>query len=418
MAFAEKPILDPEQSKPGVPLKRSTLAVIVILLLTLGFVSSLILSQGMASAPRTEANGKELRQFGNSQVLRDEEEKAAKVAAAAAKAAASAPQPLPPLPASVRRDDNSAALYDKKPRAGASPPAGRGREVDPEAKDLELEAASRMAKLLAHDFDDRSAAQSQQAQQSAVRSSSSGEESPSAQAPSAALSPQIDAFKKTLMQAPAGGKAEGNWLKDYEQEGAAGRKAITGYHAPKGLVLRQGKIIPAALGRQVNSDLPGRITAYVSSNVYDRDGNLLIPMGASLVGRYDSGVKVGQSRLMFAFERLILPNGYSFDLPAAPGNDLAGASGMTGDVNNHFFKMFGTSLLIAILADMGKQPQAVTQLGSSGPATGAGQVLADVSKSILERNRTIAPTITIDQGTRINVEVVADMVFPETYRAR
>ncbi|WP_348246333.1 TrbI/VirB10 family protein, partial [Salmonella enterica] len=78
---------------------------------------------------------------------------------------------------------------------------------------------------------------------------------------------------------------------------------------------------------------------------------LLIPMGSVLVGKYNSDVNVGQSRVMFGFERLILPNGYSFDLPAASGSDLAGASGMTGAVDNHFFKMFGSSLLIALLAD-------------------------------------------------------------------
>jgi type IV secretory pathway VirB10-like protein len=193
---------------------------------------------------------------------------------------------------------------------------------------------------------------------------------------------------------------------------------ITGYQAATRLVLRQGKVIPAVLGRQINSDLPGRITAYVSSNVYDSEGRLLIPMGAALIGKYDSGVQVGQSRLMFAFERLVLPSGYSFDLPAAAGSDLAGAAGMTGDVDNHFLKMFGTSLLIAVLADRAKQPASVTQVGTSGPVTAAGQVLADVSKTVLERNRVIPPTITVDQGTRINVEVVSDMVFPDRYTPR
>lgn len=190
------------------------------------------------------------------------------------------------------------------------------------------------------------------------------------------------------------------------------------YPTENKLVLRQGKVLPAVLGRALNSDLPGRVTAYVSSNVYDSEGNLLVPMGAALVGQYDSGVRVGQSRLMFAFERLILPNGFSFDLPAAPGADLAGAAGMSGDVDNHFFKMFGTSLLIAILGDQTKQPQSVTQVGTTGPTTAAGQVLADVSKTILERNRVIPPTITVEQGTRINVDVVSDMVFPDTYRPR
>jgi type IV secretory pathway VirB10-like protein len=421
VAIAEKPILDPEQSKPGIPLKRSTVAVMVMLCLTFGFVSSLVFSGDVTPNAPTPVvkDAKELRQLGTSQALKDEEEEAAKVASRAASAPTGRPAPAGPIPEKVRRTDNSAAFADNKLAKAVSTqdPQPQGRD-----RDLEHEAATRLAKALLHDFDDARQAPevgpTQRSLQTQARTLGAAEDgSAGAAAPSAALAPQIEAFKKQLMQ-QASGKADGNWLKDYEQEGAGGRKFISGYHLPKGLVLRQGKVIPAVLGRQINSDLPGRITAYVSSNVYDPDGNLLIPMGAALVGKYDSGVKVGQSRLMFAFERLILPSGYSFDLPAAQGSDLAGAAGMTGDVNNHFFKMFGTSLLIAVLADKGKQPQSVTQVGSSGPTTAAGQVLSDVSKTILERNRVIPPTITVDQGTRINVEVVADMVFPENYRAR
>lgn len=285
-----------------------------------------------------------------------------------------------------------------------------------------MEASTRMARALAFDVDEPKA--DQRGDALASRQASGGPPLlPAAgaevQAPSASVASQLDTFRKQLTQ-QAAGPQRANWLQDYAQEtNERGGRLIRGYRAPNGLVLRQGKVIPAVLGRQINSDLPGRITAYVSSNVYDSEGQLLIPMGSSLVGQYDSGVKVGQSRLMFAFERLILPNGYSFDLPAAPGTDLSGAAGMSGDVDNHFFKMFGTSLLIAILAEKGtKQPSNVTQVGTSGPVTAAGQVLSDVGKTILERNRMIPPTITVDQGTRINVEVVSDMVFPESYRPK
>lgn len=414
MTIEQKTILDPEPSKPGIPLKKSTLAVLLIVLLGLGFVSSLMFA-GTASKPAPSPVAKdasEIKHPGNNQVLNDEEARAARAARTAASAAVAARPLPPPIPPGVKRDDNTAALYDQK---GRQPPRAGGRDPD-----LELEATTRMARALAFDVDEPKAEQRADPQ-GAARSSGgpavgAGTET---QAPSAAINSQVDAIRKQLTQ-HAAGPQQTNWLKDYGQEAnERGGRVIRGYQPPRGLVLRQGKVIPAVLGRQINSDLPGRITAYVSSNVYDADGQLLIPMGSSLVGQYDSGVKIGQSRLMFAFERLILPNGYSFDLPAAAGTDLAGASGMTGDVNNHFFKMFGTSLLIAILADKGtKQPSSVTQVGTSGPVTAAGQVLSDVSKTILERNRTIPPTITVDQGTRINVEVVSDMVFPESYRPK
>lgn len=428
MAIADKPILDPEASQPGVPLKKSTLAVFLVLLLALGFVSSLVLT---SSKPSAQAAGPvkkeagELKKTGTDQVLKDEEAEAAKrfklSAAGAASAPATAasastlPPSRPPLPAGVRREDNTSALFDSKgpPRRGGAAPQGRD-------KDLELEAQTRMAKALVTDFDppreDQHASGLARGQEPSigVPAVSGG-----SQAPSAAIAERMDEFRKQLQasapsQAP---RSQEDWVREYAKD-AGQHKVISGYQAPTRLVLRQGKVIPAVLGRQINSDLPGRITAYVSSNVYDRDGRLLIPKGASLVGKYDSGVHVGQSRLMFAFERLVLPDGYSFDLPAAPGADLAGAAGMSGDVDNHFFKMFGTSLLIALLADQTKQPSSVTSLGGGPSLTAAGQVLSDVSKTILERNRVIPPTITVDQGTRINVEVVSDMVFPEQYPLR
>jgi type IV secretory pathway VirB10-like protein len=429
MAISEKTILDPEPSKPGVPLKKSTLAVLALLVLALGSVSSLVLSNTAPAQPAAPVakDVRELKTTGTDQVLKDEEAEAARkvklVGAPAPRASAAvAPLPpgLPPVPASVRRDDNASALFDRKPtptRAVAAPPGSAD-------KDLEYEAQTRMARALVTDFeapheDPRSAA--------AGRATSGFIEAPAVpgsmtQAPSTSVAGRIEAFTQQLRAAQAGPggapRSKEDWVREYAKDPADRGRVITGYQAATRLVLRQGKVIPAVLGRQINSDLPGRITAYVSSNVYDSDGRLLIPMGAALIGKYDSGVQVGQSRLMFAFERLVLPNGYSFDLPAAAGSDLAGAAGMTGDVDNHFLKMFGTSLLIAVLADRAKQPASVTQVGTSGPVTAAGQVLADVSKTVLERNRVIPPTITVDQGTRINVEVVSDMVFPDRYTPR
>lgn len=432
MAIAEKTILDPEASKPGVPLKKSTLAVFLALLLALGFISSLVLSSSKPSAQTVgpaKKDASDLKKTGSDQVLKDEEAEAAKkfkvAAVGAARAPASAassaslPDSRPPLPASVRRDDNTSALFDNKGplHRGGAPAQGRD-------KDLEFEAQTRMAKALVTDFDAPREDQhsSAAAKVPGVNTALGGSAAPVPSQTSSDVQDQIAAFRRQLQAgaaAQAGPRTQDDWVREYAKDASAQHKVLTGYQAPTRLVLRQGKVIPAVLGRQINSDLPGRITAYVSSNVYDADGRLLIPKGAALVGKYDSGVHVGQSRLMFAFERLVLPNGYSFDLPAAPGADLAGAAGMSGDVDNHFFKMFGTSLLIALLADHTKQPQSVSTIGGGGPVmTAAGQVLSDVSKTILERNRVIPPTITVDQGTRINVEVVSDMVFPEQYPVR
>jgi type IV secretion system protein VirB10 len=424
VAISHKPILEPEVAKPGVPLRRSTVIVLLILLLVMGMASSLVFSGSGKPAATAAKEDTPVRQIGTAAALTDEEvdasreaerrareERLAKASPSSKPAASASASPLP-----GGRPAETTGVLDQI-RSGRN--IGASGQADGRADELERAAKTRLAPPVVFDTDaDSTKAEHAQAgagnpQPSMVSDTSGGVFSTK----DAEVAARLELFKNQAL-AQQQRRSSVDWLREYEGSGKEKGRVLTGYQATKRLVLRQGKIIPAILGRQINSDLPGRITAYVASDVYDRQGELLIPKGATLVGQYDSEIKVGQSRVMFAFERLILPNGYSFDLPAANGSDLAGAAGVTGDVNNHFFKMFGTSLLIALLGEQLQQPASVTQVGTSGPTTAAGQVLSDVAKTILERNRIIPPTITVDQGTRINVEVVADMVFPESYRAK
>lgn len=420
MAISEKPILEPEVAKPGVPLRRSTVIVLLILLLVLGVMSSLMFAGGRRDRESPAANASEpVRQVGTAATLTEEEVASGREAERRARdervAKANPPRAAASAPLPLNRPPETTGLLDQM-RSGSEGGAGQER-----ADDLERAAKSRLAPSVVYDSDtDLGAERAASAPSQASAGVPPGMVAPTAGSAIGTKDADLAARLEQIRSQALGqqrARSSGDWLREYETKAPQGR-VLTGYQAVNRLVLRQGKIIPAILGRQINSDLPGRITAHVASDVFDRDGQLLIPKGATLVGQYDSEVKVGQSRVMFAFERLILPNGYSFDLPAANGTDLAGAAGVTGDVNNHFFKMFGTSLLIALLGERLETPSNVTQIGASGPTTAAGQVLSDVSKTILERNRLIPPTITVDQGTRINVEVVADMVFPESYRAR
>ncbi|WP_150531650.1 TrbI/VirB10 family protein, partial [Staphylococcus aureus] len=95
-------------------------------------------------------------------------------------------------------------------------------------------------------------------------------------------------------------------------------------------IVQAGSIIPAALITGIRSDLPGQITAQVTQNVYDSITGriLLIPQGARLIGEYDSQITAGQTRVLLAWDRLILPDGRSIVLERQPSADAAGYAGL------------------------------------------------------------------------------------------
>jgi type IV secretion system protein TrbI len=171
----------------------------------------------------------------------------------------------------------------------------------------------------------------------------------------------------------------------------------------------------------LNSDKPGRVALMVDEDVWDslRGDCLMIPKGSFINGMYSADVKVGQERLLVASTSLRLPNGKNVPLNGMQGADQNGYAGFSGDVNNHFLKIFGARFITAILLkafDNGAQtattatPNGVTTYGST-----AGQVAAATAQTVLQRNQNIPPTITVDPGQKFLVQVTQDIVM-EPYR--
>lgn len=211
-------------------------------------------------------------------------------------------------------------------------------------------------------------------------------------------------------------REEREWMKETAQL-TEGSEVSRGYAPPSRFVLMQGKTINAVLRTAINTDLPGEIQASVMSDIYDSiSGNyLLIPKGSTLVGMYNSDVRVGQDRVNMAFRRLILPNGISVNLAGNIGMDSSGMSGVPGKVNNHYGQLFFVSTLTAIgaIAAQRQQPTSSgTTVNTSAQQTAAGQILTDMNNAIIERNRVIGPTITIPAGIRFVINVARDIELP------
>lgn len=213
------------------------------------------------------------------------------------------------------------------------------------------------------------------------------------------------------------GGADDRWLS--AQSGQGSGEVLTAKMANSPYMVLQGAIIPAVLLTEVNSDLPGQLTAQVTMDVYDsiRGDHLLIPKGSRLIGQYNNDLKLGQERVMAAFRRMIFPNGTYVDLMGMAVSDAQGQSGVTGEVDNHFWKMFGASFATAGLAWLFQKNSdnntTVVVNGtsqSSNNLTGpGGQILVDTARKITDRNANIPPTVTVKQGYRFNIVVSRDM---------
>ncbi|CAB3808226.1 hypothetical protein LMG28614_06758 [Paraburkholderia ultramafica] len=167
----------------------------------------------------------------------------------------------------------------------------------------------------------------------------------------------------------------------------------------------------------LNSDKPGRVALMVDEDVYDslQGDCLMIPKGSFINGAYSADIKVGQERLLVASTSLRLPNGKSVPMNGMQGADENGYAGFSGDVNNHFLKIFGAGFITAILlnafdngATTGTTTNAngVTTFGST-----AGQVAATTAQAVLQRNQNIPPTITVPPGQKFLVQVTQDIVM-------
>ena len=192
---------------------------------------------------------------------------------------------------------------------------------------------------------------------------------------------------------------------------------------PQPFQLRAGRRIAIVLKDHINSDLPGPIHAEVTRDVLDTvTGEVLIPQGTVALGTYAADIAFGQERLFGVWQRLTFPDDKVIDLGAMPTSDGAGRAGMGGNVNTHFWRVFGGALLMsaigtgtAVSTDQFAQENKVTVGGTMAQQLGV--QLGQLSEEMIRRNMEIAPTIEVEPGTILAIEVQKDLTFPGPYGA-
>lgn len=167
----------------------------------------------------------------------------------------------------------------------------------------------------------------------------------------------------------------------------------------------EGTLIPAILETAINTDVPGYVRAVVSQDVRSFDGKrILVPRSSRLIGQYQAGVQQGQKRAYVIWTRLIRPDGVSVSL-ASPAIGFDGTTGLEGDVNSHFFKRFGSGLLLSVVGGLG----ALATGGVGGVIVAGGAQSA--ANSAVQQQGQISPTIRVRMGEPIRVFTARDLDF-------
>jgi type IV secretion system protein VirB10 len=184
------------------------------------------------------------------------------------------------------------------------------------------------------------------------------------------------------------------------------------YLIPKG---RKGD---CTLETAIDSQLPGIVTCTLAYDIFGADGKVpLLKRGTAITGETRTNVQQGQSRVFVLWTDARTEGGVIAQLDS-PATDALGRSGITGEVDNHFWDRFGAAILISVI-------NGVIQAGTNY-ASGAGnsggttfnyntQQPTQIMTEVLKNTVNIPPTIRIPQGERVQILFARDVDFRSVY---
>lgn len=189
----------------------------------------------------------------------------------------------------------------------------------------------------------------------------------------------------------------------------------------KDKLLLQGTYLRCILETKIISEIPGFTSCTITEPVYSASGKYaLIPKGSKVMGQYGSSNPTS-GRLGVVWDRIVTPDGIDVTL-RSPGVDNLGAAGHKGHFKSHWPSRLGSALLISMISDSFKYaaaeygPNGETVTTSSSTTTNPYESeTADTMKQLainqLERNNARPNTVTINQGSLINIYTAQDIDF-------
>ncbi|GAA8242551.1 hypothetical protein HpHA170_05130 [Helicobacter pylori] len=190
------------------------------------------------------------------------------------------------------------------------------------------------------------------------------------------------------------------------------------------------RMIPAFLITPISSQIVGKVTAQVESDIFASMGRaVLIPKGSKVIGYYNNNNQIGQYRLNIAWTRIITPQGINIMLTNARGADVKGYNGLVGKYISRNFQRYGiplltntlsNGLLIGVTSALANQQN---KKGDGNPFFGdyllmqltrnTGMGINQVINQMLRQYGAQNPIIIIREGSRVFISPNLDIFIPK-----
>lgn len=189
--------------------------------------------------------------------------------------------------------------------------------------------------------------------------------------------------------------------------------------------LLQGSKIPCTLETKIVSDFAGQISCIVNEDIYSLDARiLLVEKGTKVIGDYEGGeVTAGQTRVAAVWYRMVTPEHLDIMLESESTDNLGGV-GIPAHVNRRWMERIGAALVVSLIDDLFEYAAIREENRNDDSGNNNNFVYSDsetqettqdMAEMILDETINIRPTLTVMQGTTINITVKKDIDFSEVY---
>lgn len=184
-------------------------------------------------------------------------------------------------------------------------------------------------------------------------------------------------------------------------------------------LLVRGTYIRCVLETRIVTDIPGYTSCVVTEPVYSINGRTqLLAKGSKVSGRYDTDAN--GPRVAVVWDRITTPDGFDIRM-ASPGVDNLGGAGHPGAYDAHWGSRMSAALMISLVSDAFKYEGELhgpnTTTISNGVVTQApfdsntARTMERLADQALSRSINRPATVTINQGSVVNIYVARDVDF-------